>query len=171
MPVRKASKTKKATAKIEKHLDKQVNFKQLTINQFCEALGITRTTYGNWLHKEPPLPVNKDKTINLQQAVEWLVNYKAGLAPDNKAIATVDLELKAERARLVRAQADEREGLTMLREEHEAIVSARAKSVAVFYQKAAMRNSIHYVGKSLPEIQTLRLKEAEDASKAYLGEL
>jgi hypothetical protein len=57
----------------------------------------------------------------------------------------------------------------VLKEVMDTVLAARAKALSIFLQTAAIKNVVHYVGRTLEQLQAIRFEESQQAMAAYCG--
>ena len=142
------------------------SFDHALIGDVAECFHKTRRTVNDWLHEG--CPRNSDGSFSIFDVHKWRVSKKEekylkgkGKSIQEQKIET-DIEYKL-------AQIDKIRGNTIDKDIHEQILSSRAKSLSTYLETNAVKNAIHYVGKSLEQIQALRYQESIECLEAYLG--
>lgn len=143
-----------------------IDFDSLSMNDLASAFHVTRRQVYNWL--DEGCPRNKDKTFCLSSVHKWLLEKVEIKQEKKKEPSLKDQKLQKE-IQLKDAQINKIREQFIEKSVHDAILASRAKSLSIYLKNTAVKNSVHYVGKSLTQIQNLRHREVEEAMEAYVG--
>lgn len=144
----------------------KINFDKLLMNDLSQAFHVTRRQIYNWVNDG--CPRNKDKSFKLNEVHEWLINRLEIKQSGKKNLSLKDQKLEKE-IQLKDAQINKIRETQIEKSVMDSILAARAKSLSIYLETSAVKNSVHYVGKTLTEIQNLRHREAVEAMEVYVG--
>lgn len=140
-------------------------FDALTVGEISEAFHVTRRTVNNWILQG--CPRNQDKSMSAYQVHNWLLSRQkkeiTKKEPDLKDQKTLQ---EIERLKIQNAKFNDEYIEKSL---YDQILSARARSLTIYLERSAVRNTVYYVGKTLEEMQTIRFQEVQEMMKAYVG--
>jgi len=146
-----------------------VNFDALTKTEIADAFKVTTKTIENWCNDGCPVTKGTGQnSYSLYQVHNWLISREVEKLVPSDGESLKDQKTKKEIERLT-AQVNKINERYIDIDVHNSILAARAKSLAIFFTTGAIKNAVHYAGKTLQEIQTIRFQEAKEAMDVYLG--
>lgn len=145
---------------------KGINFDLLSKTEISDAFKVTTKTIENWV--KDGCPRTEDNKYSVYRVYGWLLSREMEKVAPSGEESLKDQKLKKEIERLT-AQVNKINERFIDIDVHETILSARAKSLSAFLMTSAVKNAVHYMGKTLQEVQTIRAAEAKEAMDAYVG--
>jgi hypothetical protein len=148
---------------------KQASFDAVTIKAAAECFHTTRRTIEKWVIAG--CPKNPDGTISIYQIYRWKTEQeieKASAPTEDKKKSLKDRKTEKEIERL-EAQISKIRDQFISKDIHDQVLSSRAKALSIYLETAAIKNAIHYMGKTLEQVQAIRFQESKEAMEAYVG--
>jgi len=142
---------------------KAPSFDSVRVGDIADCYHVTRRTVNDWL--DAGCPRNRNKSMSIYQVHKWLL-ARAESKGDSSSLKDRKTEKEIER---LEAQISKINEKTVDKDFMDQVLAIRAKSLSSFLETAAVKNSIHYVGKTLQEVQNLRFREAQESMETYLG--
>lgn len=142
-----------------------ISFDALTVGDISEVFHVTRRTLNNWIVQG--CPRNPDKTMSVYQVHNWLINrQKKEFTKKQPDLKDQKLQHEIEKLKIQNAKFNDEYIEKSLFDQ---ILAARARSLTIYLERSAAKNTVHYVGKTLEEMQAIRFREVEDMMRAYVG--
>ena len=142
-----------------------INFDSLPVGDISEIFHVTRRTVNNWIIQG--CPRNPDKSMSIYQVHNWLIGrQKKDLTKKQPDLKDQKILQEIERLKIQNAKFNDEYVEKSLFDQ---ILAARARSLTIYLERSAAKNTVHYVGKTLEEMQTIRFQEVEEMMRAYVG--
>lgn len=132
----------------------------MKIVEIEECFHVSRRTVNNWI--DAGCPRNPDKTMSINQVHRWLLQRETGSGSLKDRKLEKEIEWKDAQIQKMRGEMVEK---TLM----ETILASRASTLRLHLERSAVKNTVHYLGKTLPEMQTLRFGEVQEMMDAYIG--
>lgn len=140
-------------------------FEEVRIKDIMDAFHVSRQTVSKWIESGCPIKVNK--RMSFYEVHRWILSRETGkLLGDGGSLKTRKLEKDIE---LMDTKIQKIRGTYILKEVMDSVLSARAKALAIYLQTGAIKNAIHYLGRTLEQIQAIRFEESQQAMSVYCG--